>query len=376
MQMQAIDVVIVGAGPAGIGMALELCKIEGLEFAVLESDRIGESFRRWPAQTRLITPSFYSNPFGLADLNAVDAASSPAIFAGAEHLSGAQYADYLSFVAEAANLPIACNCKVLEVEPEPEGGFRISTERGELFSQILIWACGEYQFPDLNPFSGAHLCRHYAQVEDWQHFDVGAYAVVGGYESGLDSAINLLKLGCEVRLLTRKPTWDLPDVYDPSETLSPYTRERLREVESDERLQIIYDVDVVEVSKEKSGVYGIFAADGRYFESKNAPILGTGFLKGGGARQIKDLWMWDEDGRIHLSELDESIYTEGLFLVGPQVRQEQGIYCFIYKFRQRFARIARQIALRLRLDIDPPEGSSDGIWGLLGNIECCEGCEC
>jgi putative flavoprotein involved in K+ transport len=374
--MRELDVVIVGAGPAGIGMALELCKIDGLEFGVLESDRVGESFHRWPAQTRLITPSFNSNPFGLIDLNAVDTYSSPAIFAGAEHLSGEQYADYLTFIAKTNELPIATGCKVLQVDPDPNGGFHLKTEHGDLFTQFLIWACGEYQFPDLKPFPGAHLCQHYAQIEDWQAIKPGSYTVIGGYESGLDSAINLLKLGYEVCLLVRRQTWDLPDVSDPSQVLSPYTRQRLREVETDERLQIVFDVNVVEVSKESQGHYYIYAADGRFWESANAPILGTGFIKGGGARQIQDLWFWGDNGHIELSSVDESIYTPGLFLVGPQVRHEQGIYCFIYKFRQRFAGISRQIAQRLGLDIEQPIGSEDGIWGPFGNSECCEGCEC
>ena len=374
--MHSLDVVIVGAGPAGIGMALELSKMVDLEYGVLERDRIGESFRRWPAQTRFITPSFHSSPFGLADLNAVDSASSPAVFAGAEHLSGAQYADYLTFVAAAAELPIVCGCKVLQVDPDPEGGFHLVTERGELFTQFLIWACGEYQFPDLKPFPGGQWCLHYAQIEDWQTLDVGNYTVIGGYESGLDSAINLLKHGCQVRLLVRRPTWDLPDVYDPSQALSPYTRERLREVESSDQLEIVYDADVVEVTHDANRGFRVHTADGRYWDEMQPPILGTGFLKGGAARQIEELWMWNDEGRIVLSDVDESTYTPGLFLVGPQVRHDQRIYCFIYKFRQRFARIAHQIAQRLELGIEPLEGSEDGIWGPFGNSECCEGCEC
>ncbi len=374
--MQSLDVVIVGAGPAGIGMAMELGKVPGLEFGVLESDRIGESFRRWPAQTRLITPSFNSNSFGLADLNAVDVMSSPAVFAGAEHMTGIQYADYLTCVAEQALLPVVCGCKVLEVNPDPEGGFHLLTERGELFTQFLIWACGEYQFPDLNPFPGASWCRHYAHIEDWRILESGPYVVIGGYESGLDSAINLVKLGHQVRLLVRRATWDLADVFDPSQVLSPYTRERLREIESNDQLEIIFDANVVEITREVDSGFRIHTADGRHWDAKQAPILGTGFLKGGGARQIKDLWMWDDEGHIALSDIDESIDTPGLFLVGPQVRHDQRIYCFIYKFRQRFARIARQIAQRLQLDIEWLEGSQDGVWGPFGNSECCEGCEC
>jgi len=374
--MQNLDVVIVGAGPAGIGMAMELGKVPGLQLGVLESDSIGESFRRWPAQTRLITPSFYSNPFGLADLNTIDATTSPAAFAGAEHLSGAQYADYLKFVSDTAQLPIVCGCKVLEVNTGSDGGFHIVTELGELFAQFLIWACGEYQFPNLNPFPGANLCYHYGHIEDWGILESGPYVVIGGYESGLDSAINLVKLGHQVRLLVRRPTWDLPDETDPSLVLSPYTRERLREMESDNKLEIVYDASVVEVTQNADRSFRVHTADSRYWDVEQAPILGTGFLKGGGARQIKDLWMWDDDGHIVLSDIDESIMTPGLFLVGPQVRHDQRIYCFIYKFRQRFAPIALQIAQRLQLDIEWLEGAQDSVWGPFGNSECCEGCEC
>ena len=373
--MQSLDVVIVGAGPAGIGMALALSKVPGLDFGVLESDRIGESFRRWPAQTRLITPSFNSNPFGLADLNAVDETSSPAIFAGAEHLSGPQYADYLNIVADAYDLPIACGCKVLEVHADPEGGFVLATEKGELYTQFLIWATGEYQFPDLNPFPGAGSCLHYAQVEDWQALEGNHHTVIGGYESGIDAAINLVKLGHRVRLLARRKTWDLPDVDDPSEVLSPYTRERLRELEQTGRLEIVFDVNVVEVSHTDAGGFRVHAADGQYWDTHTRPVLGTGFVSGGGAQQIADLWDWDEDGRIVLSPQDESTRAPGLFLVGPQVRHEQRIYCFIYKFRQRFALFALELAQRLELD-DFALQAPGGAWGPFGNDECCEGCEC
>ena len=374
--MRSVDVVIVGAGPAGIGIALELNKIAGLEYEVLESGQIGESFRRWPSQTRFISPSFYSNPFGLADLNSVDATSSPASLSGMEHLSGDEYADYLNHISNEAMLPISCDCKVLKVDPNPDDGFHIVTEHDELFSRFLIWACGEFQFPDLQPFPGGNFCLHYANIQNWQTMKAFSYTVIGGYESALDSAINLLKLGCQVRLLVRSSTWELSDIHDPSQILSPYTRQRLKAVESNDRLEIEFGVNVVEVTSVEQGKFRIHAADGRHWDVENPPILGTGFIKGGGAQQIEDLWMWADDGHVILSEIDESIYTSGLFLVGPQVRHDQQIYCFIYKFRQRFTRISRQIALRLQLDIDPSEESESGDWGPFGNSECCQGCEC
>jgi len=373
--LESLDVAIVGAGPAGIGMALALSKVPGLAFGVLESDRIGESMRRWPAQTRLITPSFNSNPFGLADLNAVDEFSSPAIFAGAEHLSGPQYADYLSAVVENYDLPVACGCKVLDVSRDPQGGFQLATEKGDLHTQFLIWATGEYQFPDLDPFPGARKCLHYAQIEDWQALGGDEHAVIGGYESGVDAAVNLLKLGHRVRLLARRRTWDLPDIDDPSQVLSPYTRGRLAELEQTGRLEIIFGAEVTEVSDAEAGGFRIHAADGRCWDSEHRPVLGTGFVSGGGAHQVESLWDWDDAGHVVLTPQDESTRTPGLFLVGPQVRHDQRIYCFIYKFRQRFSLIAIELARRLELD-DFGLISPGGAWGPFGNDECCEGCEC
>lgn len=372
--MRSVDVVIVGAGPAGIGMARALQRVSGLECEVLDRGRVGESFRQWPAQTRFITPSFYSNPFGLADLNAVDAASSPAIFGRAEHLSGLQYADYLLSIVEDAELSVTCNCEVLEVAVTADNRFQLVTEQGDYETQFLIWACGEFQFPDLKPFPGGQWCQHYAKVEDWEAMEPGHYTVIGGYESGVDAAVNLLEHNHSVRLLVRRPTWDLPNVPDPSHALSPYSNERLRALENSSALEIICGADVVEASCDKLGGVRVHAADGRYWDSQTSPILGTGFLKGGGARQISEYWLWDEAERIRLSKSDESLRTPGLFLVGPQVRHETQIYCFIYKFRQRFDGIAHEIAKRLSLNY--ASQSSGDTWGPFGNSECCEGCEC
>ena len=374
--MRALDVVVVGAGAAGIGMALALQKIPRLRFGVLEAGRIGESFHRWPAETRFITPSFYSNPFGLADLNAVNELSSPAIFSGSEHPSGEQFAAYLAFLVKGHELPVVENCPVQNVATlERSQGFRLSTPQGQLRARFLIWATGEYQYPDLDPFPGAQWCLHYAQVNSWKAVAGTHHTVIGGYESGVDAAVNLAAQGCAVRLLVRKFSWDPQGAYDPSLSLSPYSRERLHRQVDNDRLEILFGVDVIRVTHGQGTGFRVHASDGRCWDVPQPPILGTGFVKGGGARQIAGLWQWDRDNRIVLSEADESTRTPGLFLIGPQVRHDARIYCFIYKFRQRFGLIAHSIAQCLGLDSQALQVGG-GAWGPFGNSECCEGCEC
>ncbi|BBU38874.1 pyridine nucleotide-disulfide oxidoreductase [Aeribacillus composti] len=64
-------ILIVGAGPAGIGMGILLKQLGIKNFGILERDRIGSSFMQWPKEMRFITPSFTGQGFGALDLNAV-----------------------------------------------------------------------------------------------------------------------------------------------------------------------------------------------------------------------------------------------------------------------------------------------------------------
>ena len=50
--------------------------------------------------------------------------------------------------------------------------------------------------------------------------------IIGGYESGIDAAFNLVNLGKKVTVLSGGEPWNINHM-DPSESLSPYTRERL-----------------------------------------------------------------------------------------------------------------------------------------------------
>ena len=79
------------------------------------------------------------------------------------------------------------------------------------------------------------------------------------------------------------------------------------------------------------------------------PILATGFTSS--LSMVKDLFDWHESkSHVLLNENDESRKTPGLFLVGPQVRHEDLILCFIYKYRQRFGVVANAIGTRLEMD--------------------------
>ncbi len=76
--MRRFDVVIVGAGAAGIGIAAMLKELGVERMVVLERGEVGATFNKWPKEMQLITPSFTTNFYGHLDLNAVVASTSPA----------------------------------------------------------------------------------------------------------------------------------------------------------------------------------------------------------------------------------------------------------------------------------------------------------
>ncbi|MEM6886144.1 MAG: NAD(P)/FAD-dependent oxidoreductase [Verrucomicrobiota bacterium] len=342
------DVIIVGGGAAGVGMGVALIDFGIHKFKIVDRHEVGASFARWPEEMRLITPSFNTTPFGILDLNAVALDTSVANFLGEEHPSGKDYARYLRELVKEMDIPVMGGWEVANVEELPAGGFRLTGPRGDMECRYLIWAAGEFQFPRLNPFPGAELCQHNAQIASYHKLPGDEYVVIGAFESGVDAAVHLAEAGKKVTLLCNDEELALQD-QDPSRSLSPFTRQRLLNAQKTHgNLQLRYNCQVQEV-KQTGKQYTTIAANGIEFATNTPPILAVGFR--GGTGPVEHLFKYRDDGHFELSEVDESTLADGLFLSGPLVRHEHHIFCYIYKYRQRFAVIAQALAGRLDVPV-------------------------
>lgn len=80
----------------------------------------------------------------------------------------------------------------------------------------------------------------------------------------------------------------------------------------------------------------------------------------------------------NITENDESTAFSNVFLVGPHVAHGNAIFCFIYKYRQRFAVVVREMLKRLgskKGDEVIAEYAKKGF--LLDDLSCCANvCEC
>lgn len=338
-------IIIVGAGAAGIGMGVLLKRLE-LPFVIIEKTAIGASFLRWPNETRFISPSFTGNAFGAVDLNAVTPDSSPAFSLRTEHPSGREYTRYLEDLAMYFKLPIKTDVEVNAVYHDTEGEhhFVLETSLGNIGSDHLIWAAGEFAYPNRQSFLGAHHCQHYADIKTWSSLDGEHFTVIGGYESGVDAAYQLAKLGKQVVLFDAANQLQQHGS-DSSYFLSPFTRQRFNDVQN--QIEVI-NASIAEIRPEEDGVV-LKTADNKSFLSPTSPINCTGFSTS--LSLVKDLFDFT-DGHVQLNKYDESTLCPNLFLVGPQVRHAEAIFCFIYKFRQRFGIVGETLSERILGDED------------------------
>lgn len=373
---ESLDVVIVGAGAAGIGIGTVLSDLNLSSYTILERDEVGASFQQWPEEMQFITPSFPSNSFGCRDLNAITTDTSPAFALDREHPTGAEYAEYLQGVVEFHELPVRTGVEVESLEQHNDG-FVLHTSAGVIHCRFVVWAAGQFGSPNDNPVPGATQCVHNSHVDSWREYVTECISdtivIIGGHESGIDAALHLADLGYEVIVLDKEGPWQFREP-DPSEILSPYTIQRLHEAIDNGAAITLYDGFCVDRIEQSESGFDVVGMSGESFETRNRPVLATGFETGlGPADEYFDV----TEGNPQLTERDESTATPGLFLVGPQVSHRGQQFCFIYKFRQRFAVVADEIANRLNIDRSPLEEYREKSM-FLEELSCCEPdmCDC
>lgn len=364
------DAVIVGAGAAGIGVAIAL-QHSGVEnYLIVDRETIGSSFQSWPAETRFITPSFPSNSIGMLDLNSIGVGISPAFTMRIEHPTGQDFADHLQSLSDYFELPIREKTDVLSIEKHGEF-FHLEIEGGKIFAENVIWAGGEYQYPSLGGFQGSDLCIHTSNVRSYQELDGDDFLIIGGYESGIDAAYHLAINGKKSHVFDMNSPWE-EETSDPSVALSTYSFERMRNGNFESNVKL-YPKTVVKSIVYNDGIYCLTTEGGKDFYSKRKPILANGF--NGGHKFVAHLFEEREDGFPSLTENDESTIVPGMFLCGPSVRHDGHIFCFIFKYRQRFGIVAQAIASSLGLDTEDFVAAYRS-WGMyLDDLSCC-GQEC
>lgn len=184
IEQQAHDVIVIGAGQAGLASGWHLQR-QGVDFLILdEQAHVGGNWRNYYDSLVLFSPAAYSSLPGLA-------------FPGApgHYPTRDQVVSYLDDYAQHYRLPIRQGVRVARVEPLIEG-FRITAASGQQFlARAVIVASGGFSqphvpsIPGLGEFAGVQL--HSSAYRNCAGFAGRRVLVIGAANSAVQIAYDL-----------------------------------------------------------------------------------------------------------------------------------------------------------------------------------------
>jgi len=180
---------IVGSGPAAIGVALE-AKRRSIDALMLERGSLCNTLYHFPERMTY---------FSTAEL--LEFPGIPLVCAG-QKPTKREVLDYFTSIVLSYRLPFVTECQVANVR-RAEQGFEIESSRGTWRASAVILATGSYDQPNLLHVPGESL-PHVTHYFESAHPYIGKrVVVVGGKNSAAEAALDLHRAGAYVTLLHR-----------------------------------------------------------------------------------------------------------------------------------------------------------------------------
>ena len=195
-----VEVVIVGAGQAGLAVSHELTAA-GVAHVVLEKGRIGETWRRWWDSFCLVTPNWSvalpGRPYDGADPDGF--------------MSRDEVVAHLERYASESRAPVWEGIEVTALRQCSDGGLLLKTSAGPIEAMTVVLATGAYQRAQ-RPRGAATLPAGLLQIDlagysSPAELPPGPVLVVGSGQSGCQIAEELRLAGREVFLACGRAPW-------------------------------------------------------------------------------------------------------------------------------------------------------------------------
>ena len=198
----AVDVLVVGAGQAGLGAAYWLGRTTSLDVLVVDAAPVGQTWLdRWDSLV-LFTPRRFSALPGMRFPRG--AGRSP---------TRSEMAGYLRAYAEHFDLPVRSGVRVQRLTSRP-GGFLAETTAGPVRARHVVLATGPFHRPRV-PAAAARLDAAVWQLHASAYcrpsqVPAGPVLVVGGGNSAAQLAVELAATHA-VTVACPRPPWFLPE---------------------------------------------------------------------------------------------------------------------------------------------------------------------
>lgn len=169
------DVLIVGAGPAGISASLRAIENK-LNYLTLEQDEIGGTVAKYPRQKLVMTSPVEFPMYGT--------------FKKTE-LSKENLLAFWNQVLERADFKVQTGEKVDEIRKGADGIFEVGTNKGRYHARAVVLALGRTGTPRKLGVPGEELPKVMYRLIEADHYINKKILVVGGGDSAIEAAMGL-----------------------------------------------------------------------------------------------------------------------------------------------------------------------------------------
>lgn len=172
---ELLDVVIVGAGPAGISASLRAAE-HGLKAVTLERETVGGTVSKYPRSKLVMTSPVEFPLYGRFHKTA---------------LSKEELMSFWEKVIGRTDLNIHTSEAVDAVKKESDGLFHVRTAQGEYRSRYVVLAMGRAGTPRKLGVKGEELPHVLYRLIEADHYTDNDILIVGGGDSAVEAAMGL-----------------------------------------------------------------------------------------------------------------------------------------------------------------------------------------
>lgn len=225
------DVIIIGAGPCGLSAAIE-CQRQGLHTLILEKNCLVHSIYSYP-----IHMQFFSTPdmLEIGDIPFVSPNDKPF-----RHEALAYYRR----VSDHFGVQIAAYEEATRIERRSDGTFIVHsvTRSGEAWqypTRHVVISTGYFDHPNILGIPGENTDKVTHYFQEAHPYTGMKVAVIGGSNSAVDAALELVRVGAEVTVVYRGKQL--------SDSVKPWVRPIFDSMVAKGKIQLVLESRVIEI---------------------------------------------------------------------------------------------------------------------------------
>jgi putative YpdA family bacillithiol system oxidoreductase len=224
---EVLDLIIVGAGPAGISASLRSIE-KKLNYLTIEEGEVGGTVAKYPRQKLVMTSPVEFPMYGK--------------FKKME-LSKEDLLSFWSHVLQRSEFRCRKGEKVEHIEKNVDGTFAVITPKGKYAARYVVLALGKTGSPRKLGIKGEDLPKVMYRLIEADHYVNKKIMVIGGGDSAVEAAMGLaFQVGNSVTLSYRQGSFS---------RIKDRNAQRLNECIRKGKLKVIFNSNPVEVTKEE-----------------------------------------------------------------------------------------------------------------------------